>query len=64
MTKDALKQAVKEALAEMIREQRRVFVEIIRDAREDLAMASAIEEGLQTRRVSRAEVFRILHDKS
>ena len=57
---DELKQMFTEALTETLHEQRELLHEIFAEALEDLALAEAIREGLQTERVERDEVFDIL----
>jgi len=57
---DILKQALKEALSEVLLEQRELFQDLFVEALEDLAFAEAIREGLQTERVGEAEIFEIL----
>ena len=61
---DTLKQAMKEALAETLSEQRDLFREVFAEALEDLALIEAIEEGGQTEKVDRAEVFAVLEGRS
>jgi len=60
LDQDALKRAVKEALAETIQEQRDLFHEVFAEVLEDFALAEAIREGQKTQRASRDEVFRLL----
>jgi len=57
---DILKQALKEALSEVLLEQRELFQDLFVEALEDLAFAEAIREGLRTERVGEAEIFEIL----
>lgn len=58
--KDALKQAVIEAL-----EERREFLrDIIAEALEDLGMAEAIREGLKSPLIAEGEVKRILKESA
>ena len=61
---DTLKQAMKEALAETLSEQRDLFREVLTEALEDLALIEAMEEGRQTEKVDRAEVFDVLEGRS
>ena len=58
-----LKQAVKEALFETLREQRDWLHEVFAEVIEDFALSEAIREGLKTKKVSREEVFRVLEGK-
>lgn len=57
--KDALKQAVKEALVE----NPDLLQEAISEALEDIGMAKAIREGLKGGKATREEVTRILRRK-
>jgi hypothetical protein len=57
---DTLKQTLKEALSEVLLEQRELFQDIFAEALEDLALAEAIREGLQSERVEEAEIMEIL----
>ena len=62
--RDTLKQAMKEALAETLSEQRDLFREVFAEVLEDLALIEAMEEGRQTEKVDRAEVFAVLEGRS
>lgn len=55
-----LKQLLKEALAETLQEQRGLLRDVFTEVLEDLGLAEAIQEGQQTKRVDRREVFDIL----
>jgi len=57
---ERLKRVLKAALSEVIDERKELLQEAITDALEEVAMSRAIERGLQTKRVSRDEVFRAL----
>jgi hypothetical protein len=59
---EAMKQALKEALAETLHEQRELLHEIFAEVLEDFALAEVIQEGRQTERVKRDEVFDALED--
>ena len=61
--RETLKQAMKEALAETLSEQRDLFREVFTEALEDLALIEAVEEGRQTEKVDRAEVFDVLEGR-
>ena len=58
----ALKQAVKEALAESFREQRALLHDVFVEALEDVALAEAIKEGQATKLATRKEVMKVLRD--
>ena len=60
MTAAALKKAVKQAVIEVVREERQLFAEALLGAMEDAALASAIREGQKSKPVRRAGVFRAL----
>jgi len=55
-----LKDLVKAAVAEALVEQRTLVKEIVEEAIEEIALARAIDEGLETEPVTREEVFHIL----
>jgi hypothetical protein len=55
-----LKDLLKSAVAEVLEERREFVKEIIEEAIEDVALARAIDEGVNTDTVSRQEVFTIL----
>ncbi|GAB6095419.1 hypothetical protein JCM14469_16710 [Desulfatiferula olefinivorans] len=59
-----LKQVFKEALLEMIEENRSVFQDIIVEALEDIALGHAIDEGKDSESASRQEIFSILDGHS
>ena len=57
-----LKNLVKIALEELIKEKPELFRDLIAEVIEDIALGKAIEEGLNTPEVSEEEVFRILKE--
>jgi len=57
-----LKQLVKEALKESLLEQRDLLYEVFTEVLEDVGLSEAIREGLQTERVTRHEVFKVLEE--
>jgi hypothetical protein len=63
LSQEALKQLVKTALLEVFEENRPLFVGLMQEALEDLALGRAIEEGLQQETVSREAVFKTLRQK-
>jgi len=66
MTVDAatLKQLLKEALAELLVENREDFLELLAEAIEDAAMVRAIQEGEDSTLVDKAEIFRLMDGTS
>jgi len=56
----ALKNAVKAALAEGLREHREDLRDLVAEVIEDVALANAIREGEKTKPVSRAAILRAL----
>jgi hypothetical protein len=62
-TNAELKDLVKTAVVEALEERHDLFVSLIQDAIEDIAMTRAIEEGKQTPVVSRKEIVDILEAK-
>jgi hypothetical protein len=55
-----LKNLVKAAVAEALEEQRALVKEIVEEAIEEIALARAIDEGLETKPATRGEILRIL----
>ena len=60
VTQRDLKQAVKDALAEILQEQRGLLHEVFTEALEDFALTEAIRAGRKTEPASRDEVERAL----
>lgn len=58
-----LKTLLKSAFAEALKEQRTLVQDIVEDALEDISLARAIEQGLHSKPVSRAAVYKILEGK-
>ena len=52
-----LKELMKTAVVEVLEERREFVKEIVEEAMEDIGLARAIEEGMKTETVSRADVF-------
>ena len=61
---EALKHAVKEALAESLFEQREFLHDVFAEVLEDFALAEAVREGRETKIVERDEVLQILQARS
>jgi len=57
---EKLKDLLKLALVEALKENRGLVQDIVEEAMEDIALARAIEQGLGSESVSRDEVFTIL----
>ena len=55
-----LKELLKGAIFELLKEQKEVFSEILTEALEDIGMENAIKEGENTETVSRERIFKIL----
>ncbi|MEG3977798.1 hypothetical protein QT970_24705 [Microcoleus sp. herbarium8] len=55
-----LKELLKAAIFELLKEQKEVFSEILTEALEDIGMKNAIKEGENTETVSRDQIFKIL----
>jgi hypothetical protein len=58
-----LKNLMKSAVAEALEEQRALVQDIVEDAFEDIALARAIEQGLRSKTVSRAAIYKIIEGK-
>jgi hypothetical protein len=63
MTQASLKNAIKQAVIEVVREERHLFAEALVEAMEDVALASAIREGRKSKSVTRKEVMRSLRGR-
>lgn len=59
-----LKQLVKEAVVELLRERRGPMHDLVAEVIEDMALSRAIEEGEKTEIVSRDEVLKALDRES
>jgi len=59
-SEETLKQAVKEAFSESLREQREFLHEVFAEVLEEFALAEAIREGRKTKLVQRDDVLQIL----
>jgi hypothetical protein len=55
-----IKSLFKQAVLELLQEERDLIYELFVEALEDVALARAIEEGEASEPVSRAEVFQVL----
>ncbi len=60
---EAIKQALKEAFAETLHEQRELLHEVFAEVLEDFALTEAVQEGRQTQLVERAEAFGALEGR-
>ena len=58
-----LKKLVKSALVEALEEHRALVQDIVEDAIEDIALAHAIEQGIDSKPVTRDAVYRFLEGK-
>lgn len=58
-----MKLLLKSAFAEAIQEQRALVQEIVEDAIEDIALAHAINQGMQSKPARRDSVYKILEGK-
>ena len=61
---EAMKQALKEAFAETLHEQRDLLHEFFAELLEDFALAEAVQEGRQTELIERTEVFDVWESRS
>jgi hypothetical protein len=61
---DKIKELFKTAIIETLEERKDLFSDLFREITEDIALAKAIEEGENSAKVSRAEVFEVLEQKS
>ena len=58
---DELKRLLKSAIAEALEDRRDWVRDIVEEALEDIALQRAIDEGLESPKVSREEVFAYLN---
>ncbi len=61
---EKLKEIFKSAIIEVLQERHELISEIFDEIIEDIAISAAIEEGEQTKRVSRESVFEALETMS
>ena len=59
-----LKDILKQALVELLHEQRSFLYDVFAEVLEDIALASAIKEGEETEAVTRSEIIHILESES
>lgn len=62
LTETEVKELFKQAVAEVLQEQRELLYEVFWEALEDIALAQAIQYGEGTPMVSREAIFRVLED--
>jgi len=55
-----IKNLFKQAILEVVQEQKDVFSDLFMEIIEDFVLAQAIEEGMQSETVSESEVFQVL----
>lgn len=60
---ERIKDLFKVAIVEVLEERRDLVRDLLEEALEDIALARAIEEGEETPRVSREEVFNALETR-
>ena len=63
MTQASLKKAIKQAVIEVVREERHLFAEALVEAMEDVALVTAIREGRKSKVVARKQVMRSLQGR-
>ncbi len=62
LTETEIKELFKQAVAEVLQEQRELLYEVFWEALEDIALAQAIQHSEGTPMVSREAIFRLLED--
>ena len=60
MTQSALNRSLKQAIAQGLHDNRDALRDLLAEVIEDVAMASAIREGLKTKPVTRSAVYKAL----
>jgi Fe2+ transport system protein B len=63
ITVEQLKQTLKEAIVEIITENKEEFSDLIAEIIEDIALSKAIEEGEKTDLVDKESILKILEQK-
>jgi len=63
LNEDRIKQAVKDALAETLQEQRELLHDIFAGVLEEFALSEAIRQGQGTKSTTREEIFRVLRPR-
>lgn len=61
---EQLKEIIKSAIVELVRDNREEFSELLAEVIEDVAMERAIAEGITTELVSRDTIFQLLEPKA
>lgn len=61
-TDTEIKELFKQAFLELLDERREVLQDLFAEVLEDMALVSAIKEGLSTETVDRADVMQVLED--
>ena len=61
---DLLKETLKNAIVELLRENRAEVTDLLTEILEEIAMERAIDEGKTTKMVSREDIFKLLGPKS
>lgn len=61
---DKIKELFKTAIIETLEERKDLFSDLFREITEDIALAKAIEEGENSAKVSRSDIFEVLEQKS
>lgn len=64
LSQDSLKQMLKEALVEALREERQLLHEVFAEVLEDIALAGAIREGRSTKLIPRDQMTGVLKDSA
>ena len=59
-----IKQLLKEALVEVLEERKDILYELLAEVMEDVALAHAIQEGENTKPVSKQEVLKLLDESA
>lgn len=60
LNEEALKKLFKEALTEVLQEERELLHEVFAEVLEDMALADAIREGKHTEKVTKEAIFKVL----
>ena len=64
MTQAAIKKAIKQAVIEVVREERQLLTDAIVEAMEEVALLAAVRDGENSKPVTRDQVFGALGKRS
>jgi hypothetical protein len=63
LDKTKLKELLKAAIFELLKEEKKLFSELLTEALEEIGMENAIKEGENSETVSREQIFKVLKEQ-